>query len=222
MAELLDSAKSSYRIEEIIKNSEEKLALLTPVFRLSEKLFGLLKEASERGVRITVIFCTDELEPVEKILISELSHIEICHSPELNARCYFNEREMIITSMSLHDIQERKNGDISMLISRSSDSSLYDNAAEFFESIHNSSVKLVTDTAETDKKPSQTAAAYHGFCIRCAMPISFNIKKPYCRQCMNDRNSETDVAAEEKYCHSCARKTSVRIEFPLCKECTSG
>lgn len=219
MAELLDSIKSSYRIEEIIKNSGEKISLLTPVFRLSEKLFELLKEASERGVRITVIFRADELEQVEKLLLSELPHIEICHSPDLDARCYFSEKDMIITSMNLHDFHEKKGGDMSISVSRKDDLDLFDKTAELYESIYNSSVKLVSGTAKQEKKQIH-GAAYHGFCIRCAMPVTYNPAKPYCRQCMNEKKEETDTQIAGNYCHSCAKKASVSVKSPLCNDCS--
>lgn len=221
MPVLYSSIESYTKIEEIFSNSMERIVLLLPVFRLTEKFFEMLKTVSQRGVRITILFNTDELDTAEKSVISSIPHIEICYSADLAARCYFNENEMLITSMNLHDFDERKSGDLSIWFSRTDDSILYDKAFKLFKTLHESSVKLVSETAGNEISPIQPGTVCHGFCIRCAMPITFNKEKPYCRQCMNDRKHEKAEIAEENFCHLCARKSITSIISPLCSDCTS-
>jgi len=222
MSLLLDSKRSSRCIEDIIKKSEETLSISLPLFRLSETLFGLLKEAAERGVHITIIFSTDELDPVEKSLIAKLPHIQISCYSELNSKCYFNEKDMIITSVDIHNFQDKTSGDMSISLNRIEDPVLFEDALHIFNLFYESSVKLISDKDQNVNKPVQGVSAYHGFCIRCAMPITFNISKPYCRQCMNQIKNETDSGKTGNYCHSCACKTATSQNSPQCDECSKN
>ena len=219
MPVILDSEKTSHFIEKIFRNAEETLSIMLPVFRLSAPLYELLQDASGRGVQITIIFSSDELEPYEKKAISELEKIEICCCAELNSKCCFNENSMIITSADLHNCHEKKNGDISVAISRDEDKVLYNDVLNLYNSFHESSIILISEKGSSAAEPVQTAAAYHGFCIRCAMPITFRLVRPYCRQCMNEVKKETLSNIEENYCHSCARKAPATLNSPLCKDC---
>ncbi len=221
MPVILNSEKASQLIEEIIKHSEETLSIMIPVFRLSAPLFGLLKDAAGRGIRIKIIFSSDELDDFEKKEISELEHVEICCCTEINAKCYFNEKDMIITSVDIHNFYENKNGDISIGISKNEDEVLYEDAMQLYNSFYESSIILISENSKSQHKTVPAASAYHGFCIRCAMPITFNLSKPYCRQCMNQVKEESLDNKPENYCHSCAAKTSTSLSSPQCKDCSN-
>lgn len=220
MPVILDSEKTSFFIEDIIRSAEEHLSLMLPVFKLSIPLFQLLTDAAERGVSITILFSSDELEIYEKKAISELRNIEILCCAELNSRCYFNEKNMIITSIDLHSIFENKTGNISIGLNREEDKSLYEDVLHLYNSFYESSIVLITENKKKSCKPESMTNPYHGFCIRCAMPITFNISKPYCRQCANQFKPESNNIITENYCHLCASKTSTFYHFPLCDNCS--
>lgn len=222
MPVIFNSEKASQFIEEIIKHSEENLSIMLPVFRLTAALFGLLQDAAGRGVRIKIIFGSDELNDFEKNAISELKHIGICCCTEINSKCYSNEKDMIITSVDIHNLYESKNGDISVGISKTEDAVLYEDAMQLYNSIYESSIILISENGKSSPKSAPAASVYHGFCIRCAMPITFNIAKPYCRQCMNQVKEESSNNKPENYCHSCAAKTPTSLSSPQCKDCSNS
>ena len=220
MPVILDSEKTSLFIEDIIRNAEEHLSLMLPVFKLSVPLFHLLTDAADRGVNIKILFSSDELEIYEKKAISELRNIEILCCAELNSRCYFNEKNLIITSIDLHSIFENKTGNISIGLNRKEDNSLYEDVLHLYTSLYESSIVLISENKEKTGKPELLTNPYHGFCIRCAMPISFNISKPYCRQCANQFKPESNHIITENYCHLCASKTPTSHNSPLCANCS--
>jgi hypothetical protein len=181
----------------------------------------MLKDAAERGVYITILFSRDELELFERSLISDLPHIEICCCAEINSKCYFNENNMLITSADLHSCHENKGGDMGVALNRKDDEILYDDAKKLYETFYEASIKLVSEKITNTEKTATNANAYHGFCIRCAMPISFNIAKPYCRQCMKESTEESDDDRMENYCHSCAKNNPVSRKKPQCVDCST-
>jgi len=221
MPAILDSEKSSHYIEQIINNSEKTLSLMMPVFRLTDKLFSLLVNAAERNVQTTIMFSSDELDLFDKSRISELPHIDICHCDGLNSRCYFNEKDMIITSIELHNFHEKKSGDISIAISRIKDDTLYKDAKELFNKFYETSVIIISSKDKIRKKTTDSVNLFHGFCIRCAIPISFNLTKPYCRNCMNEIKIKNESSERDNFCHSCAKKTDVNFNQPRCPECSN-
>ncbi len=214
MPELLDSKETSDLIEKIITSADETVYLIFPVFRFSHKIYEFLKNTSNRGTGIIIVFRTDELTPVEKIHIAELHNIEVYCSSELNACCYFNESEMLFSSMNINDIHERKSGDINLYFDKINDEKIYNEIKVKCQALIESSVQLVPGNNEKSGN-SNDPEIYHGFCIRCGMPVTFNLNRPYCRQCLADyKNIKT-----ENYCHLCAEKMPVSAENPLCDRC---
>ncbi len=219
MVEILTLRESLSSFEQLIFSSKEKLNLFIPIFKFSENIFTLLQKADERGVKITIVFNTDELTAEEKIMISALKNIEVYHYPELNSRSYYNEDKMLFSSINFTDFNKNMSGEMSVLISRKNDLEMYNKAVSIYDSIIKESIMLVSSTG-IDHEAVQNEQKYHGFCIRCAMPIDYNINKPYCRQCMNERKAEGVTSSPEKYCHACAQKADVSESLPLCSKCS--
>jgi len=65
MAEFLTTSGTSHHIENIIMEAKQKLLLVSPYLKLSKTLHERLKDASERGVKIKIIYGKDELKPNE-------------------------------------------------------------------------------------------------------------------------------------------------------------
>ncbi len=220
MPEILDTSKAAYAIERILSEADETLIILSPVLQLTEKYFTLLKDTSDRNVNIKLVFGVEQLPPEGKMLLSSLKNIEICNSYGLTSKCYSNEKEIILTSLDLHDFHERNTGDISILLMKEYDPTLFEKGMEQIEKIYTTSVKIVTDSEKKADVKNQMIAAVHGFCIRCAMPISYNKGKPFCRQCFNEFSAGINNSGKENYCHRCAEKTPSDITSPLCHNCS--
>lgn len=220
MPEILDTSRAAHSIERIFSDAAETLVILSPVLNLSEKYFTLLQNASERNVSIRLVFGAEQLVPEAKIFLSGLKNIEICNSYGLTAKCYTNEKEMIFSSLEIHDFHERHTGDISILLIKEHDRELFENGMAQIEKIYLSSVKIVTAPGKNADEKKHAGTAVHGFCIRCAMPISFNPGKPFCRQCFNQFSTEIFKGDKENYCHKCAEKAQTDISSPLCRNCS--
>ncbi len=56
MAEILTAAGTSDALEQLIKNSKEKLYLISPYIQLSPRLKGLLSQVDARALDMKVVY----------------------------------------------------------------------------------------------------------------------------------------------------------------------
>ena len=228
MANFLTTTGTLSLLDNIIIEAKTKLVLISPYIQISEILFERLKDASTKGVKITIVHGEVELEQNEKILIAQLRNVELYFLKNLHAKCYFNETKMLITSMNLYDFS-KKNREMGVLIDRQADALLFDKALEEATSI----IQLSIENERTDRKFA-TDAVYNGrqknkkssfsltfgYCLRCETQITFNPSKPYCPDCYAVWAKHNDPDCEEDFCHSCGEdfETTTKGE-PFCYNC---
>lgn len=230
MADFLTTNGTSYRIETIIIEAKKTLTLFSPYLQLSKTFYERLKDASNRKVNIRIIYGKDELKPNEKNSLAELENIELYYFENLHAKCYFNETDMVITSMNMYEFSEKNNREMGVHITKQNDSSLYGNATNEATSIIQSSeiIQLTktnrqlkkenksqasTKNKQTDKKPKR------GYCIRCETRIPYDIEKPYCWECFSIWSQFENLEYEENVCHSCGEFGESKMLKPVCYSC---
>jgi hypothetical protein len=141
MAKFLTTVGNSFYIEQIILNAEKNLTLVTPYLNLSKNLIDRLADADKENIIITVIYGKSELKLKEKKKIESLKNLELFFCENLHAKCYHNEKSLIITSMNLYEFSERNNREMGILIEKNSDLNIYEETLKEIESIKNSSSK---------------------------------------------------------------------------------
>ncbi len=67
MAEFLTTSGTSHHIENIIIDAKTKLVLVSPYLQISKTFYERLKDASNKGVQIKIIYGKDELKPMSEI-----------------------------------------------------------------------------------------------------------------------------------------------------------
>jgi phosphatidylserine/phosphatidylglycerophosphate/cardiolipin synthase-like enzyme len=95
------------------------------------------KEREKAEVRI--IFGKQELNPTEMRYLQNLKYVRLYFSKNLHAKCYLNEKKMIISSMNLYEFSQQNNREMGILIERENeaDRSVYEDAWKDIESILN-------------------------------------------------------------------------------------
>ena len=139
MAEFLTTNGTSYNIENIIIDAKGRLILISPYLQLSKTFYERLKDASNRNVRVTIVYGKDELKPNEKNSLAELKNVELKFFQNLHAKCYLNETKMVITSMNMYEFSEKTNREMGVLIDSKQDKELFDKAVAEVKSILESS-----------------------------------------------------------------------------------
>lgn len=227
MAEFLTTNGTSYNIEKIILEARKELYLVSPFLQLSKTFFERLKDASQRGVIIKIVYGKDELKPNEKNSIAEINNLELYFFENLHAKCYFNESDMVITSMNMYEFSEKNNREMGVHIQRDKDKDLYEKAINEAKSIISSSerAELVKTKRSLNKYENIKNTNYkakkdiRGYCLRCQERIPFNPEKPYCSICFTSWAHYQNTEFKETVCHGCGEYGSSSMSNPICNDC---
>lgn len=227
MAKFLTTQGTSYHIENVIMDAKKKLVLVSPYLQISKTFFERLRDASSKGVQVKIIFGKDELKPNERNSLAELKNLELFFFENLHAKCYFNESEMVITSMNMYEFSEKNNREMGVHIIKQDDGELFDKAVEETLSIVKASELIqltktkrkffqekTTGNGKTRKKKPK-----RGYCIRCEERIPYDIEKPYCWDCYSTWSQFENPDYEESVCHSCGEFEVSTMAKPVCYEC---
>ena len=216
MAKFLTTRGTTSEIENIINNANQGLMLISPFFKIPISLFQNLLAADKRGVSTTVIFGKKDLEDDVKQQLRQLKNIRVYFLENLHAKCYFNEKSMVITSLNLYDFSEQNNREMGVLVTTEGDKELFNEAIgearriTSMASLQNLGEKRREQTSV--KRPEQTKVAptstkdslgatllrgfaeifsessgrKRGYCIRCGGRIPYNLDYTYCSTCFSD------------------------------------
>ena len=125
MAEFLSTGETAHYIEKLIKNAKESISFITPTLKLSDPLYQKLLAASQRGVKLIFVFGKEELSNNEMHQLSALKDLHMYFYHKLNAKCYFNENEMIFTSMNMYEYTRLDMLEMGVYISNEKDTSIF-------------------------------------------------------------------------------------------------
>ena len=105
-------------LEELLKNSQKEIILISPYIQLQRRIKEILSSKKDGGLDITVVCRAKDLkEDLSKVAT------RVFDCPTVHAKCYMNENEAIVTSLNLYEFSQRNNDEMGFYV-RSSDSSL--------------------------------------------------------------------------------------------------
>ena len=173
--------------------------------------------SADKGVRVKMIYRNNKVEKTELDRLKTIKNIELKSTNDLHAKCYFNEKEMIITSLNLLDTSE-KNWEMGIYIDKNEDKDIFDAAIRDCLTIFSDSISPPNISIQNIEK-SFFKTTMRAFCIRCECNIPFDVTKPYCRNCFSEWSLWSNEDYTETYCHLCGDyETTVRLK-PLCYDC---
>jgi len=233
MTEFLTTTGISYNLEELIKNSEEKLLLVSPYLQIADSLKHLLKERDlQRIVGIHVVYRKDtEINAKDLSFLQELNSVTISACENLHAKCYLNENTAIIASMNLYLYSQQNNQEMGIKVEKEDDPALYDDIYDEVKEIVKTSQqpefpaeKSKKDALSASKKVPKKANKKHpkkdmGFCIRCGNKLKFNPEKPLCYKCFKSWGKYSNPDYTEKFCHACGTEYNSTVAKPVCYAC---
>jgi hypothetical protein len=126
MAEFLTTADISARLQKIIRESDDRLVLISPYLKTNPRIKELLAQKSQTRTHVRIIYGKRELQPEEQVWIDANPHIELFYRQSLHAKCYLNEKEALLTSMNLYAFSEQNNDEMGIVVSNTSDNWGYD------------------------------------------------------------------------------------------------
>ncbi len=238
MVKFLNKDKAFAEIVEIVSKADSKLVLISPYIKIPDDLLERLKYKDRKGIKTTVVCREKDLGDKVRSDLRQLRSLELRFDDDLHAKCFYNEKSMVITSLNLLESSERKNREMGVLLSSEEDANVFNEALSEAEFIVNRAkkdsilrglvneivkeAKSVLDSPAKDgvrRTKTSSTRKDGGYCIRCKANIPLDPSKPYCENCFSVWVKYEDPAYKEKYCHWCGKTTKTTIEYPLCRSC---
>jgi phosphatidylserine/phosphatidylglycerophosphate/cardiolipin synthase-like enzyme len=144
MAKFLNTRKAVSEIEDLIRNAEQRLILISPYLKLSKDFKELLKYRNSKDKITTVIFGKQELNPNEMKFLQSLRFVILKYNQDLHAKCYLSDDKMIITSLNLYEFSMNNNKEMGVLIdlNDASDKELFEEAFKEIDFIDETSERF--------------------------------------------------------------------------------
>lgn len=224
MSEFLTTRGVSDRLEQIIRNADEHLILISPYLQIDEDLKELIQEKDRSGrINIYVIYGKIEPNASERRWLGSLSKVHISFRKNLHAKCYLNENHVLLTSMNLYEFSEKNNDEMGLIVSRAEEPALYSKISkEVVRLRENSEARKFgagTNASSRESRKRTEKTNLGGFCIRGGEDIALDPKKPYCKACFRSWDRFKDDSYVEKYCHRCRKQRKSTMSKPVCRSC---
>ena len=224
-------------LEEIIKNAEERLWLISPFLKVTPRIKQLLEDVNRLKIDSRVIYGKNELHPEENNWLKSMTSIRTSFCKDLHAKCFMNESEVLLTSMNLYEFSQINNYEMGILVSRKEDPDLYEEIYLEARRILRASEEIQITVARVpssengnrqasgrDRRPKsalENNKPQAGFCIRCKSDLAADPSKPYCDRCFRSWNRYKNPEYEEKFCHICGTEHEATLQKPVCRPCYS-
>lgn len=211
MAKFLNTTGVSYHLELIIKDTKDRLILISPYLQFSERIKEHLKNLYLQKRDIRIIFRENKLQLEENIWLESQIGIKTSLCKNLHAKCYLNESYAIVTSMNLYEFSQQNNNEMGIYVSKEEDPDLYKSISEeanrllmISEDVRITIKKVSNDIplkTENKKVEPKKSNELNGFCIRTGNPIPFDLLKPLSYEAFKSWSKFSDPDYEEKFCH---------------------
>ena len=236
MAKFLKTTDIRSALDSIIRGADKQVTLISPFIRISVPLFQTLKIADSHKVRIRLVYGKKkELDSDVRSQLEQLDNLSLSFVQNLHAKCFFNEKQALVTSLNLYDFSEQ-NVEMGILISAKDDAALFSDVTKEAENVCTTladKVQLRSYAIEKVGKGimklgklvsnSLMDEESKGRCIKCRKRIPYNLKEPYCLDCYKGwKKSGKNRFREESYCHACGEPDHVTFAKPQCNSCYRG
>lgn len=211
MAKFLDTTGVSYHLQQLINKANERLVLISPFLKINERIKESLEDKNRMKIDIRVVYGKNELQPEENNWLKSMTSIRSSFCKDLHAKCYLNEKEVIITSMNLYEFSQVNNNEMGIYIEKEKDSELYQEIYEEVQRLIRISDEIVFSVEKAPIKEKQDGKINKiaerkfdkstGYCIRTGVEIPFNVKKPMTYEAFKSWSKYGDKDYAEKFCH---------------------
>ena len=116
MAKFLNTTLLNEWIPRLVNETERELVIIVPYIKTSDKMYKSLHDANKRGVETTLVYRENNLTEKEKSKFQSLDNLNLMHHPNIHAKCYYNEKYLIITSMNMYEYSEINNREMGVLL----------------------------------------------------------------------------------------------------------
>lgn len=159
MSKFLNTDLLNEWIPRLIDETKHELVIIVPYIKTSDRIYSHLVAANARGVETTLIYRENKLSPTEKAKLEAIDNLNLMHHPNVHAKCYYNEKYIIIGSMNLYEYSEKNNREMGVLLHREDlegkDGFVFHDDARLFEDTINET-KAIINASTFEKYSSET------------------------------------------------------------------
>jgi phosphatidylserine/phosphatidylglycerophosphate/cardiolipin synthase-like enzyme len=236
MAEFLSTAGASNAIEQMVKNSKQRLYLISPYLQINPNLKSLLQQLDNKisTIDIRIVSRTDKINADDMNFLQKLKNVKVFALDNLHAKCYLNEETAILTSLNLYQFSQHNNIEMGIKINKSEEEKLYAAIYDEVDRILGESkiyqirvveketidqIKIEPQKAKEIPIKKTQSPSNEGFCIRCGTKMALNPDKPLCSKCYPIWAKFSDETYGEKFCHICGKESPQSYSKPICYNC---
>ena len=162
MAKFLNTSATNYYLEELIKQTRERLIIISPFLKFNDRIKELLADKDRMKIDVRLVYGKSELAPQEINWLRSLEFVRTSFCQNLHAKCYVNEEAAIITSMNLYDFSQVNNNEMGVYIHREQELDLYRDTYEEAQRLIRVSeqVRLAAERVEEAAEPSDDEGSH--------------------------------------------------------------
>ena len=86
MAKFLNTSGTTYYLEELIKNAQERLYLISPYLKLNDRVKELLEDKDRMKIDVRIVYGKSELQPSEAAWLKNLNYARTSYCPNPHAK----------------------------------------------------------------------------------------------------------------------------------------
>jgi len=153
MAKFLNTTGVSYHLEELIKNTEDRLILISPYLQFHPRIKDHIHNLNIQKKDIRIVYRENKLQVEESNWLEEQIGVRTSILNSLHAKCYLNEKEAIVTSMNLYSFSQQNNDEMGILVKKNENPELYDEILREAMRILTVSEEIRVSVKKVMKKP---------------------------------------------------------------------
>lgn len=243
MTTFLTTHGTAYHLERVLTEAAAEVVLVSPFLQLSPTLAQRLQDAGRRGVAITLVYGKSELKPDQQALLAGVERLALYYLENLHAKCYYNERAMVLTSMNMYAFSEKANREMGVLLG--ADEPAYADAVREVASILAAARRGTLPPARAARVGAGGAPAVpvsrawargaggrgagaweaprgadtRGYCVRCRRGVLLDPEQPFCVDCYRVWTEYGNADYPERWCHACGGEHATSMARPRCRAC---
>lgn len=244
MAKFITGNELNLEVENVFKNANDTLILISPFIKLHERYISVLKtKLTNYDLKIFIVFGKNEqdlgksLRKEDLDFFKDFPNIEIRYEKRLHAKYYANEKTAIISSMNLYSYSQDNNIEsgvltetktaLSNLSSLVLDKESFDvQASKYFDLVIEQAELIFKKTPVFESKLLGLKKEYKESVIEedridAFFKDSSQFEKGLYKQKITRVNETPQKNTQEKggYCIRCGSSISYNPEKPLCSNC---
>ena len=152
MAKFLNTTGVSYHLEELIKNTKDRLVLISPYLQFHKRVKDHLENLNVQKRDIRIIYRENKLQVAESNWLESQIGIRTSLCSSLHAKCYINENEAIVTSMNLYSFSQQNNDEMGIHVKKEKDPDLYNDIYQEVQRLLTISEEIRVSVKKVDKE----------------------------------------------------------------------